>query len=79
MRQIPGLTSLPLIFTAKKSMKILFTNDKIYGNSYHRFPNIITCLHSNHPQQDKGLHIVLSKSITVLLRWILRNCFNNFL
>ena len=39
--QIPGLTSLPLTLTAKKSMKIKFSNDKIYCNSYHRVPNII--------------------------------------
>ena len=52
--QIPSLTSLLLIFAAKTSMKIIFTNDKIYCNSYHRVPNIITCLHSYHPQQDKN-------------------------
>ena len=38
--QIPGLTSLPLTLTAKKSTKITFSNDKIYCNSYHRVPNI---------------------------------------
>ena len=30
MRQIPGLTSLPLTLTARKSTKITFSNDKIY-------------------------------------------------
>ena len=40
-RQIPRLTSLPLILTAKKSTKIKFSNDKICCNSYHRIPNII--------------------------------------
>ena len=86
MRQSAGLTSLPLTLTAKKSMKKIFTNDKIYCNSYHRVPNIITCLHSYHPQQDKNhnkrwrfsILKVLNKSIMVLLRWILRNCFDYF-
>ena len=40
-RQLPGLTSLPLTVTAKKSTKITFSNDKIYFNFYHRVPNII--------------------------------------
>ena len=40
-RQLPGLKSLSLTLTAKKSTKITFSNDKIYYNSYHRVPNII--------------------------------------
>ena len=44
--QIPGLTSLPLTLTAKKSTKIKFSNDKIYCNSYHRVPNIINMYNS---------------------------------
>ena len=33
--QIPGLTSLPLTLTAKKSLKINFSADKIYYNFSH--------------------------------------------
>ena len=37
--QIPGLTSLPSTLTAKKSMKIEFSADKIYYNFFHENPN----------------------------------------
>ena len=38
--QIPGLTSLPLTLTAKKSSKIKFSADKIYYNFSHEHPKI---------------------------------------
>ena len=38
--QIPGLTSLPLILTAKKSLKIKLLADKIYHNFSHEHPKI---------------------------------------
>ena len=38
--QIPGLTSLPLTSTAKKSSKIKFSADKIYYNFSHEYPKI---------------------------------------
>ena len=37
--QIPGLTSLPSTLTAKKSMRIEFSADKIYYNFFHENPN----------------------------------------
>ena len=37
---IPGLTSLPLTLTAKKSPKIKFLADKIYFNFSHEHPKI---------------------------------------
>ena len=37
---IPGLTSLPLTLTAKKSSKIKFSADKIYYNFSHEHPKI---------------------------------------
>ena len=37
---IPGLTSLPLTLTAKKSSKIKFLADKIYCNFSHDHPKI---------------------------------------
>ena len=37
--QIPGLTSLPSTLTAKKSMKIEFSADKIYYNFFQENPN----------------------------------------
>ena len=39
-RQIPGLTSLPLTLTAKKSMKMKFSSDKIYYNFFQENPKI---------------------------------------
>ena len=38
--QIPGLTSLPLTLTAKKSSKIKFSAAKIYYNFSHEHPKI---------------------------------------
>ena len=38
--QFPGLTSLPLNLTAKKSLKIKLTADKIYYNCSHEHPKI---------------------------------------
>ena len=39
-RQIPGLTSYPSTLTAKKSMKMNFSADKIYCNFSHEYPKI---------------------------------------
>ena len=55
-RQIPGLTSLLLTLTAKKSTKIKFSSDKIYCNSYHRVPNIINN-YVKSPTMTKELYI----------------------
>ena len=38
--EIPGLTSLPLTLTEKKSLKIKFSADKIYYNFSHEHPKI---------------------------------------
>ena len=40
LAQIPGLTSLPLTLTAKKSLKIKFSADKIHYNFSHEHPKI---------------------------------------
>ena len=39
-KQIPGLTSYPSTLTAKKSMKMNFSADKIYCNFSHEYPTI---------------------------------------
>ena len=39
-RQIPGLTSYPSTLTAKQSMKINFSADKIYCNFSHNYLKI---------------------------------------
>ena len=38
--QIPGLTSLPSTLTAKKSMKMKFSANKIYYNLFQENPKI---------------------------------------
>ena len=51
--QIPGLTSLPLNLTAKKSTKMKFSTDKIYYNFSQTYPKITINVKS--PQAGQAL------------------------
>ena len=46
--QIPAMTSLPSTLTAKKSMKMTFSSDKIYYNFSQENPKITNISHKRH-------------------------------
>ena len=54
--QIPMLTSLPLTLTAKKSLNITFSADKIYYNFSHEHPKISNMQNTQTP--DRHFNVI---------------------